>query len=121
MTETSGLNRRTFMGYFAGLGLTTSLFPGVLWAKVAAGEEITLASIAAAEEIAGVQFDPAEREMMLDGLKQQEQRIELLHKTSLPNSVAPGCQLEHVPEKWEPVFRKGHAPMQESRAHPDSF
>ncbi len=26
----------------------------------------------------------------------------------------------HVPEKWTPVFRKGQAPTQESRAHPDS-
>jgi hypothetical protein len=29
--------------------------------------------------------------------------------------------LEHVPEKWAPVFRKGHATTQESRAHPDSI
>ncbi len=29
-------------------------------------------------------------------------------------------KLAHVPEKWEPVFRKGHAPINESRAHPDS-
>src|SRR6476620_12231348 len=28
--------------------------------------------------------------------------------------------LAHVPEKWIPVFRKGHAQTQESRAHPDS-
>ncbi len=97
VTETHGLNRRTFMGYFAGLGLTSSLFPGVLWAKVAAGEEITLASIASAEEIAGVHFDASEREMMLDGLKQQEQRIELLHKTSLPNSVAPSVVFDPRP------------------------
>jgi hypothetical protein len=36
-------------------------------------------------------------------------------------SASPGVmQLEHIPEKWKPVFRKGHAPTQESRAHPDS-
>ena len=29
-------------------------------------------------------------------------------------------RLAHVPEKWKPVFRKGHAQKQESRAHPDS-
>jgi branched-chain amino acid transport system substrate-binding protein len=29
-------------------------------------------------------------------------------------------RLAHVPEKWAPVFRKGHAPTQETRAHPDS-
>jgi protein ImuB len=27
----------------------------------------------------------------------------------------------HVPEKWTPVFRKGHAPIKESRGHPDSI
>ena len=26
----------------------------------------------------------------------------------------------HVPEKWEPVFRKGHAPIKEAGAHSDS-
>jgi len=30
------------------------------------------------------------------------------------------CLPEHVPEKWKPVFRKGHATEQESRAHPNS-
>jgi hypothetical protein len=25
------------------------------------------------------------------------------------------ARLAHVPEKWEPVFRKGHAPLNESR------
>src|SRR6476661_1487255 len=29
--------------------------------------------------------------------------------------------LAHVPEKWIPVFRKGHAQTQESRGHPDSI
>jgi uncharacterized protein (TIGR02186 family) len=28
--------------------------------------------------------------------------------------------LEHVPQKWKPVFRRGHATAQESRAQPDS-
>ena len=32
--------------------------------------------------------------------------------------AAEGRALAHVPEKWEPVFRKGHAPINESRAHP---
>ena len=30
-------------------------------------------------------------------------------------------QPEHVPEKWNPVFRKGHATTQETRAHADSI
>ena len=31
-----------------------------------------------------------------------------------------GRPVAHVPEKWEPVFRRGHAQTKESRAHPDS-
>ena len=68
------VDRREFMGYFAGIGLSTSLFPGVLWAKISGGADITVETIASAEEVAGITFDPGERELMLDGLKQQEQR-----------------------------------------------
>ncbi|HEX6627388.1 MAG TPA: amidase [Gemmatimonadaceae bacterium] len=91
------LDRRSFMTYFSGLGLGSTLFPGVLWAKLKAGAEITVDTIASAEEVAGLHFDPQERELMLDGLKQQEQRIEALHKISLDNSVAPAIRFDPLP------------------------
>src|SRR5437868_5662264 len=91
------LDRRSFMGYFAGAGLSSTLFPGVLWAKLTAGAEITVETIASAEEVAGLHFDQAERELMLDGLKQQEQRIEALHKVSLANSVSPAIVFDPLP------------------------
>jgi Asp-tRNA(Asn)/Glu-tRNA(Gln) amidotransferase A subunit family amidase len=90
-------DRRSFMGYFAGVGLTSTLFPGVLWAKLAAGADITVETIANAEEVAGVHFDAAERELMLDGLKQQEQRLDALHKIPLANSVSPAIVFDPVP------------------------
>ena len=90
-------DRRSFVGYFAGAGLSSTLFPGVLWAKLAAGADITVETIASAEEVAGVHFDAAERELMLDGLKQQEQRIEALHKVSLSNSVSPAIVFDPRP------------------------
>ena len=34
------LDRRSFMSYFAGAGLSSTLFPGVLWAKLANGAEL---------------------------------------------------------------------------------
>ena len=91
------LDRRAFMTYFAGTGLASTLFPGVLWAKLAAGAEITVETIASAEEVAGVRFDQTERELMLDGLKQQEQRIEALHKVTLPNSISPAIVFDPLP------------------------
>src|ERR1043165_1979728 len=91
------LDRRAFMSYFSGVGLTSTLFPGVLWAKLTAGADITVDTIASAEEVAGVHFDPQERELMLDGLKQQEQRIEALHKVPLDNSVSPAIKFDPLP------------------------
>jgi len=98
------------MGYFASIGLASTLFPGVLWAKVAAGAEITAATIASAEEVAGLKFDEAERTMMLEGLKTQEQRIEALHKIPLPNSVPPAIVFNPVPP-WRTPPRESKKPM----------
>ncbi|HEY0777924.1 MAG TPA: amidase [Gemmatirosa sp.] len=87
-------DRRTFMRYFAGTSLGATLFPGVLWARVAAGAELTTATVAAAEEVAGLHFEPAEREMLLDGLKRQEQQLEALHAVPLDNAVAPAVHFD---------------------------
>ena len=93
----TSVDRRNFMGYFAGIGLGSTLFPGVLWAKLAAGADITVETIASAEEVAGLHFDATERELMLDGLKQQEQRIEALHKVALLNSISPAIVFDPLP------------------------
>ena len=85
------------MTYFSGIGLGSTLFPGVLWAKLSSGADITVDTIASAEEVAGLHFDQQERELMLDGLKQQEQRIEALHKSPLDNSVSPAIKFDPVP------------------------
>ena len=102
------------MGYFAGAGLSSTLFPGVLWAKLVAGADITVETIASAEEVAGLHFEPAERELMLDGLKQQEQRIEALHKIPIDNSVSPAIVFDPLPpgKKIEPAPRR---PMRRSK------
>jgi len=108
------VDRRQFMGYFAGIGLSSTLFPGVLWAKISAGADITVETIASAEEVAGITFDPAERELMLDGLKQQEQRIEALHKVVLPNSVSPAIVFDPLPP-GKKIVPEPRRPMVRSR------
>ena len=85
-------DRRAFLGYFASIGLGSSLLPGVLWASVARGAEITVQTIAAAEELAGVQFTDAQRAAMVDDLKQQKQQIAELHAVHLDNDVPPAVQ-----------------------------
>ena len=108
------IDRRSFMTYFSGVGLTSTLFPGVLWAKLAAGADITVDTIASAEEVAGLHFDPQERELMLDGLKQQEQRIEALHKIPLDNSISPAIKFDPLPP-GKKITAPRHRQMQRSR------
>ena len=109
------MDRRSFMSYFSGLGLGSTLFPGVLWAKLSSGADITVDAIASAEEIAGLHFDQQERELMLDGLKQQEQRIEALHKIPLDNSVSPAIRFDPVPP-GKKIAPPAHRVMVRSKA-----
>lgn len=93
----AGHDRRRFLGYFSAIGLGGTLLPGVLWARVAGGAEITVATIACAEEIAGLKFTDDQRQQMVDGLKSQESQLEQLHAIALDNSVAPAVYFDPVP------------------------
>lgn len=94
---TTGHDRRAFLGYFSTIGLGATLLPGVLWARTAEGADITTASIAAAEEVAGLHFTEEQRQQMVDGLKSQQQQLEQLHQLKLDNSVAPAVLFDPVP------------------------
>jgi Asp-tRNA(Asn)/Glu-tRNA(Gln) amidotransferase A subunit family amidase len=97
MSISASTDRRTFMTWMSGLGLGSALFPGVLWAKVASGAALTVETIAAAEELAGVTFSAAQREMMLDGIKAQLTSIDVLHKQTIDNAIAPALVFNPVP------------------------
>lgn len=77
------------MGYFSSIGLGSTLLPGVLWARLADGEEITEKTIACAAEIAGLEFDEDETKMMVGSLKQQERQLAQVREFPLPNEVPP--------------------------------
>ncbi len=94
MSIATPTDRRSFLGFFASIGLGGTLLPGVLWAKVASGEDITVATIACAEEIAGLSFDEKEREMMVEGLRQQAGRAGALYKAPLSNDVLPAIRFD---------------------------
>ena len=107
-------DRRDFLTYFSAIGLGSSLLPGVLWSKVAAGAEITKETIASAEEIAGVTFTDEERTMMVRNLNQTKQAIEALHKVAIDNAVAPAIMFEPVPSGVKLPAKK-KAPMQREK------
>ncbi|MEP6692162.1 MAG: amidase [Gemmatimonadaceae bacterium] len=107
-------DRRAFMAYFSSVGLGSTLLPGVLWAK-AGGEEITEATIACAEEMAGLKFDEAQRKMMVEGLKTQEKSLEALHAIAIDNGVAPALVFDPTPGTAVPAGPLGHQPPVRSK------
>ena len=64
--------RRRFMTYFAGIGLGSTLAPGVVWARMQdAGEKkITLAMVKDAMKLSGLEFTDAELKSMVDSANQ---------------------------------------------------
>ena len=90
-------DRRAFLSYFSSIGLGSTLLPGILWARMAAGLDITKESIAAAEELAGLKFEDAQREMMVQSLRNQAQTLDALHRVPLDNGVAPSIVFNPVP------------------------
>jgi Asp-tRNA(Asn)/Glu-tRNA(Gln) amidotransferase A subunit family amidase len=91
MSAATRLTRRTFLAYFSGLGLSSTLLPGVLWARLQDEEEprITKEMLQDAEQVAGLEFTDEERDLMLRGLNGNLESYERLREVELPNSVAP--------------------------------
>jgi Asp-tRNA(Asn)/Glu-tRNA(Gln) amidotransferase A subunit family amidase len=102
-------DRRAFMSYFGALGLSTTLLPGVLWAQAnqQQGTPITKEMVAAAEEIAGLEFTDEERTAIANGLAGTRRTIEQLHATPLPYDTFPSYVFDPVPpgEKMPAVPR----------------
>jgi len=88
--EESSDNRRRFLAYFSTLGLSSTLFPGVLWAQAQESPKITLDMVKTAEKIAGLEFSDSERDLLLDGVNQNLERCVRLREIPLANSV-PSC------------------------------
>ena len=84
-------DRRSFLGYFASLGLAPTLFPGVLWAKLEEQKPRTISKeiLRAAATVAGVQFTEPQFDAMLGGVNENLAKYQTLRKVDLDNSVAP--------------------------------
>ncbi|HEX2168475.1 MAG TPA: amidase [Longimicrobiales bacterium] len=90
------IDRRTFMEYFGTAGLSTTLFPGVLWGVARQQETITKEMVAQAEKIAGLEFTEEEREEIAEDLSRNVRNYERLREVPLPNAVAPAVQFDPV-------------------------
>jgi Asp-tRNA(Asn)/Glu-tRNA(Gln) amidotransferase A subunit family amidase len=95
------LDRRGFLTACSRAGITSALLPGVLYtlatqAQEASGTDqskppkITAEMIDQAAVLAGVgSFTAAQKQMMIDGLVDQNGSMKAIRKLKLPNSVAP--------------------------------
>ena len=90
------LDRRKFMAYFSSIGVGSTVFPALLWPKVQQAGEITKKMVAAAEDIAGLDFTDEERELMLDGLNRNLAAYRRLREVNIPNSVQPALIFDPV-------------------------
>jgi Asp-tRNA(Asn)/Glu-tRNA(Gln) amidotransferase A subunit family amidase len=84
-------DRRSFLAYFSGLGLSSTLLPGVLWAQASkkGANAVTVASIKEAEKLAGLEFTDDEREMMTRGVNSLKKSLEQLRSIPISNATPP--------------------------------
>jgi len=84
-------DRRTFLGYFSGLGLGSTLFPGVLWGKLQEEKStaITKEMLREAAAVAGLTFTDPQLNAMLAGANKNLSQYKQLREVQLDNSVAP--------------------------------
>ncbi|MFQ6113971.1 MAG: amidase, partial [bacterium] len=96
--EESHLTRRRFLAYFSSIGLSSTLLPGILWAKVQEEkvQKLNKAMLQEAEKLAGLEFTDPERELMMEGLNEYLEKYEKLRQISLDNSVAPAIQFNPI-------------------------
>ena len=79
------------MTHFASAGLSSTLVPGVLWARMqdAGAQRVTLEMVTDALKLAGIEATEAERTAMVNGANQSLTRYEEIRKLEIPNDVSP--------------------------------
>jgi Asp-tRNA(Asn)/Glu-tRNA(Gln) amidotransferase A subunit family amidase len=84
-------SRRRFMTHFASIGLGTTLVPGIVWARMqdAGDKKITMAMVADAMKLSGLEFTDAELKSMVDAANQNLARYGEMRAIHIPNDVSP--------------------------------
>jgi Asp-tRNA(Asn)/Glu-tRNA(Gln) amidotransferase A subunit family amidase len=82
--------RRRFMTHFAGIGLGSTLLPGVLWAQTqqSGGQQVTAEMLKSSLEMSGLTLSEEERSAMLPGINQSLTRYEELRTLHIPNNTS---------------------------------
>ncbi len=115
--QTLARDRRSFLAYFSSLGLTSTLLPAVLWARVEEQKSarVTIEMLRTAAAVAGVRFTEQELERMLNGVNENLGKYEEIRKVELDNSVAPPLYFNPIVpgmkiDRSKRAFRMSDAP-----------
>jgi len=89
--STPAITRRRFVTYFSSVGLSSTLLPGVLWARLQEerAERITAAMLKDALAVAGLDFADEERQQILNGVNQNLTRYADLRQLHIDPNIAP--------------------------------
>src|SRR5215813_9866510 len=90
------LDRRRFLAVCSQLGLTSTLFPGVLWSMAEPQGKVTKEMIGTAADIADVPIADDFRDAMLESLDQNRKNYEEIYKLHIGNSVSPAFVFDPV-------------------------
>src|SRR5690348_14847487 len=110
-------DRRSFLSHFSALGLASTIFPNVLWARMEEekSSRITKQMLSAAASVSGVTFSDHQLDHMLAGVNQHLAEYDALHQIDLDNSVAPpfyfnplvpGTKVDRVQRPFQRSARK---------------
>ncbi len=115
MSHKTNLTRRKFFAYFSTIGISSTLFPKILWAKFQENKEqkITKAMLREAEQLAGLEFTDAERDLMLEGVNENLETYEKLRAIAIDNSIPPAIQFN--PTVPGMSFQRGKQPIKISK------
>src|SRR5688500_6445497 len=98
-THKAVVDRRKFLAVCSSLGLSSTLFPGVLLGMAAPKEEaieITREMITRAARIADVPIAESDQELMFEGLRRQLKAYEDIHKLHLGNHIPPALIFDPI-------------------------
>jgi Asp-tRNA(Asn)/Glu-tRNA(Gln) amidotransferase A subunit family amidase len=83
--------RRRFMAHFAGVGLGTTLVPGVLWARMqdAGATQLTLEMVSDALKLSGIDLSEEDRKELVESANRNLNSLAEMRKIEIPLNVSP--------------------------------
>src|SRR5690349_11023856 len=83
--------RRRFVAHFAGIGLGSTLVPGLLWGKMqeSGAQKISVAMVKDSLKLAGVEMRESDMETMETAANSSLKNYEELHQLHIPNDISP--------------------------------